>query len=459
MSEASPRLGLPMIQPAQAQKHVTHNEALQQLDLLVQLSVEAFEALDPPTNPQEGRIWALGATPGGDWAGQGGKLAAWLSGGWVFVTPRAGWRAAQGSALRIFVQDQWQAPDFPALENLDGIGGNTGFNPVNRLSISSPASLFSHAGQGHQMKLNKASETETTSLLFQSDWSGRAEIGLAGSDDLSIKVSADGSTWSDAMIIDRSSGQAALPNGVAVQGPVTLPAGSLARSTLAQGQGLSVIGRAASSAGPVADIAAASNHQVLRRSGSSIGFGPVALNQSAAVSGTLGIANGGTGAATAAQARVSLGLGSAAQADLSADPADTTPGRVLQAQHGYSRGNLLGSVTQSAGQPTGAVIERGQNANGDYIRFADGTQICWNTFTATQPLTVSTGAGFRSNTELFSYPASFAFPPGVAASTETLSHWVNVRGSTLFSVWFRRFSFVSSSDLDPISYIAVGRWF
>lgn len=459
MSEASPRLGLPMIQPAQAQKHVTHNEALQQLDLLVQLNVEAFDALNPPGNPQPGRIWALGADPDGDWAGQGGRLAAWLSGGWVFVTPRAGWRAAQGSALRIYTEGQWQAPDLPVLDNLDGIGVNAGFDPVNRLSVASPASLFSHAGQGHQMKLNKAAQAETASLLFQSDWSGRAEIGLAGSNDLSIKVSADGSTWQDAMIIDRTSGQAALPNGVAVQGPVTLPAGSLARSALAEGPGLSVIGRAASNAGPVADMAAASNHQVLRRSGSSLGFGAVALNQSAAVSGTLGLANGGTGAATAAQARVSLGLGSAAQADLSADPTDTTPGRVLQAQHGYSRGNLLGAVSENAGQPTGAVIERGQNASGDYVRFADGTQICWSIVAATLPLTVNIGAGFRSNTELMSFPASFAQPPAVTASTETLSHWVNVRGSTLFSAWFRRFSFVSSTDLDLISYIAIGRWF
>ena len=38
--------------------------------------------------------------------------------------------------------------------------------------------------------------------------------------------------------------------------------------------------------------------------------------------------------------------------------------------------NLLGTVSQSAGVPTGAVIERGANANGEYVKFADGTLIC-----------------------------------------------------------------------------------
>ena len=38
MSDLSPILSLPLLQASQAQKHVTHNEALMQLDLLVQLT-------------------------------------------------------------------------------------------------------------------------------------------------------------------------------------------------------------------------------------------------------------------------------------------------------------------------------------------------------------------------------------------------------------------------------------
>lgn len=45
---------------------------------------------------------------------------------------------------------------------------------------------------------------------------------------------------------------------------------------------------------------------------------------------------------------------------------------------------LLGTVSQSGGVPTGAIIERGSNANGEFVRYADGTQICTTTgvFTA-----------------------------------------------------------------------------
>lgn len=42
----------------------------------------------------------------------------------------------------------------------------------------------------------------------------------------------------------------------------------------------------------------------------------------------------------------------------------------------YNQGNILGTVSESSGVPTGAVIERGSNANGEYARFADGTMIC-----------------------------------------------------------------------------------
>ena len=67
---------------------------------------------------------------------------------------------------------------------------------------------------------------------------------------------------------------------------------------LRQSTGLSVIGRSTNSTGNVADITAASDYQVLRRSGTSIGFGAIDVSQSGAVTGTLATGNGGTGLAT-----------------------------------------------------------------------------------------------------------------------------------------------------------------
>ena len=87
-----------------------------------------------------------------------------------------------------------------------GLGGATA-DATNRLSINAPASLFNHAGAGHQVKVNKAAATDTGSFLFQTGFSGRAEFGLTGSDDFQIKVSADGTTWFNAFQLERTSGR------------------------------------------------------------------------------------------------------------------------------------------------------------------------------------------------------------------------------------------------------------
>ena len=50
----TPRLALPAIEAAQAQKHVTHNEALALLDCLVQLTVESRTLAAPPLSPSDG---------------------------------------------------------------------------------------------------------------------------------------------------------------------------------------------------------------------------------------------------------------------------------------------------------------------------------------------------------------------------------------------------------------------
>jgi hypothetical protein len=209
MSELSPILALPLLMPAQAQKHVTHNEALARLDILVQLSVESFGATTPPAAPTEGEVHALGTGATGAWAGEDGKLAARSGGAWVFVAPRPGWRAwgRAEAALRVWTGTAWTPPPPGDLDNLDGVGIGTGSDPVNRLAVASEAVLLSHAGAGMQVKLNKAAAADTASLLMQTDFSGRAEIGLAGNDDLSVKVSADGSAWNTALSVVAASGQ------------------------------------------------------------------------------------------------------------------------------------------------------------------------------------------------------------------------------------------------------------
>jgi Protein of unknown function (DUF2793)/Peptidase_G2, IMC autoproteolytic cleavage domain len=209
MSDLSPILSLPYLLPSQAQKHVTHNEALQLLDALVQLRVIAFDAETPPLDPSPGASYALGDTPTAAWSGWSQHLAIWQGEGWLFVMPLPGWRAwgEDTEELRVWQGSSWELPPSET-QNLDHIGINSSADASNRLTIAADASLFTHDGAGHQMKLNKSASGQTAALLFQSNWNGRAELGLLGSNDCSIKTSSGGS-WQNSLVL-KANGSAGL---------------------------------------------------------------------------------------------------------------------------------------------------------------------------------------------------------------------------------------------------------
>jgi hypothetical protein len=99
----SNRLKLPLLAAAQAQKEVTHNEALALADIAVQPVVQSVGPATVPTTPALGQCWIIGVLPTGAWAGHAGALAGWTSGGWRFVEPFEGmqaWSLADGVMVR-----------------------------------------------------------------------------------------------------------------------------------------------------------------------------------------------------------------------------------------------------------------------------------------------------------------------------------------------------------------------
>jgi hypothetical protein len=88
----TPNLALPYIAAAQAQKHVTHNAALDLLDGLEQLSVKDRDLTAPPASPAEGDRYIVGAGATGAWAGWDGDVALFSSGAWLRLSAREGWR-------------------------------------------------------------------------------------------------------------------------------------------------------------------------------------------------------------------------------------------------------------------------------------------------------------------------------------------------------------------------------
>lgn len=217
-------LALPLLAAAQAQKHVTHNEALASLDGLVHLSVKERGRTVPPGTPEEGERYLVGAGATGSFLGHDGEVALFDLGTWRFFTPRPGWLmhvAAEG-ALVVFDGAQWRDLGHYCrlIESLDRLGIGTAADDLNRLSAKLNAALFAaitaeEGGSGDlRFILNKGASDNVLSQLYQKGFSGRAETGLIGSDDFSIRVSPDGAQWRDALVVDAKSGVAFFPQGL-----------------------------------------------------------------------------------------------------------------------------------------------------------------------------------------------------------------------------------------------------
>jgi hypothetical protein len=206
----TPNLQLPLLAAGQAQKHVTLNEALAIVDGIAQLCAQTSGANDPPSNPATGERHLVGPSPTGAWAGRALAVATW-DGGWDFVTPRPGWTCyvIASEASFAFTGSAWRA----APSQLPALGVNAAADATNRLTVAAAATLLNHDGGSHRLTINKAAPGQTGSLLFQTAFSGRAEIGLAGDDRLSMKVSGDGTQWRTAMQVEHASARVSFPGG------------------------------------------------------------------------------------------------------------------------------------------------------------------------------------------------------------------------------------------------------
>lgn len=219
MSDETERLSLPFLLPAQAQKHVTYNEAMLRLDHLVQLSVKSRQVSAPQEPLVDGDSYIIPEGSTGAWTGRAGELALVVEGVWNFIAPKEGWRAwiSDEQGMFLFTEAEgWSALSTGVQGSSDQVerfGINAQADDTNRLSVNADASLFNHAGGGHRMSLNKAEIGETASIVFQSNFSGRAEIGLTGSDALHMRVSENGANFTDAMIM-QGDGRVEFPRGL-----------------------------------------------------------------------------------------------------------------------------------------------------------------------------------------------------------------------------------------------------
>lgn len=161
-----------------------------------------------------------------------------------------------------------------------------------------------------------------------------------------------------------------------------------------------------------------------------------------------------------------VGLGNAANLAPADYPVSTAQAVAIAAR--YGKNNILGTVSQSAGVPTGAVIERGSNANGSYVRWADGTQICTRTITV-----LGTGWATMSPTGSYSpvasgnFAAAFSSTPTITATgadgnisaRSAYVTYVVASATGVTDLYMASHVAPVSSWSTDVSITAIGRWF
>lgn len=112
----------------------------------------------------------LGAEPTGTFAGHAGAITAFQDCAWAFYQPHAGWVIwdAEEVTLLVFGASDW-APvaTSDAQTEASRLEINATANETNRLAVAAEATLLTHDGAGHQLKINKAGTSDTRTLLFQ----------------------------------------------------------------------------------------------------------------------------------------------------------------------------------------------------------------------------------------------------------------------------------------------------
>jgi len=130
----------------------------------------------------------------------------------------------------------------------------------------------------------------------------------------------------------------------------------------------------------------------------------------------------------------------------------------------YQKNNILGTVSESSGVPTGAIIERGSNSNGEFVKYADGTMICTRRILDESFSEASESAGNRVQFN-HTFPVAFIEIPIVSVSAGFTQN-TSGRAASLHSFqnsttqWeWRIYPRDTVNRLGIASLFAIGRWY
>lgn len=218
----TPKLLLAQISQSQSQKAVTMTADLRMLDYLVQPTVINQTNTAPPGSPSDGDTYIVAASPTGAWTGQAKSIAYYNTSGWIFSAPSEGWQVYDQTlnAFYYFDGTNW-SPNGAAITFATLAVNGATTSTTNRLAVASQAVLLTHDSSGAnqtdcQIFINKSASGATAGTQYQDAFTTHAQVGLCGDDNFHFKVSPDGSTFFDALVLTNSNGNAAFLANVTI---------------------------------------------------------------------------------------------------------------------------------------------------------------------------------------------------------------------------------------------------
>lgn len=158
----TPNTAMPYLSQGQANKEISHNQALMIIDVLMQGRVLDRNLSAPPGSPVDGAAYIVAAAPSGDWTGHADDIAFWMdeSGVWQFITPLSGWQfyvVDEGQYAR-WTGTAWStAPGLVLVSAADTITASTTQTQVGATAMTAQANrLTTVANVGDSVRIDYA---------------------------------------------------------------------------------------------------------------------------------------------------------------------------------------------------------------------------------------------------------------------------------------------------------------
>jgi hypothetical protein len=193
----------------QSQKEVTVNAALRILDAVSNIGVKDKDLNTPPGSPVESDLYIIGPSPTGAWAGRAKQLAVYTGGVWVYIPPKEGvcfW-VMDEDVVYVYNGTAWVTlSSGQSLQNVPMVGINATANSTDKFYLATSSAVQTNVGGSTGYLIDKAATGNNAQTQYSVGLSRRAQMGLIGNDDFTLRVSADDITWNTALTVARATG-------------------------------------------------------------------------------------------------------------------------------------------------------------------------------------------------------------------------------------------------------------